>query len=334
MNKQINSTVLKLYSIFTLTLFSSGTLAAGLNPVSWDLTLNITTNPGLDSVAVDSILENKLFLDVNYLDKVGGGIGVVRQDVSFDGNGDINNELVHANGWFSWYPSSLGGKFTISLDAFDGSDNAFFITDVTTTTTNPGQGQGQGQTVTTITATVTPESISVINPAFSYLNSSKTFYAELSYAKSDYEAESGSNSLEAEQWSPAVGFGFNENYDWLQLRYYSVDLSNGLRTNGAVDSSAFSASYTHWLEGNAQKGLHFVNLTLLAGDRLYGVEQDVRKIFNVTDQQTGSMIVGGNIKFSSSADMSIYVGFEQYEDLSNELDYDNTFVDITFGIHW
>ena len=167
------------------------------------------------------------------------------------------------------------------------------------------------------------------------MNYNKTLYLDLSYAASEYKtSDTTVGNLKVDQWSPAIGFGFNEQYDWLQFRLFYVDLSSDLRTPGTDNTLAASAGWTHWFKQPRFLSAQKFNVTLLLGERLYGVDSDARKIYNLTDMQTGSAILG--IHWGKNDDVNIYVysGYEKFRDIASNDNYNSLFIFTGISTLW
>lgn len=313
-------------------------LAASISPFSWNLTANLTLNPGLDLDYVDDMLENKLFLDLSYLDKYGGGIGVIHQMQSFVGS-DISNDLFHANAWMAFYPQFIDGKLTTSLSMYQGSDlervSSIEIVDAGSGN-GPGPGPGPGNNSSYYLVNKQRYDVLILNPSVSFMNQDKTFFASLSFSQSQYETSGFPEyDVDVQQWSPAIGFTLVNPFNWIQLRYFHNQLSGESYTSDS-DSSSDGASigWTHWFQEQSPLGLGSMNATVLIGKRYFAVEQDVRKVFNVYDQQTGSFIFGATWKISDRFTFYTYAGYERFKEVSSQSKYDNVFLDFTLNLNW
>ena len=79
--------------------------------------------------------------------------------------------------------------------------------------------------------------LKIVAPQISYTGLDEKFYLDLGYARSSYgEADALVGDLELDQFTPTLGFGFNESSDWLQFRGYLINVSNPSRAQGGTGS--------------------------------------------------------------------------------------------------
>ena len=248
----------------------------------------------------DTQTELSFFTDADYLENYGFAVGLIDQNREQKSLGNIADSILFLGGRYHFYPETLPGKLTISLEAYKQNDL-----------------------------------LEIISPAVLFLNYKKTFYAALGYTQSDYDSTfPGSGNLKVKQWAPAIGFSFNDQYDWLQLRYYNIALSNDARNPGITKTSAGELKLTHWIKKKEGSRLDNIQIILLAGERLYAVDPDARKIFNFADVQTAAYSVGGNWKLSSKNEFYIFAGMEEYKEAFLNESYSNVFVFSGYKISW
>lgn len=359
--------------IITLLCFSSLSISSlvcsnavmasnSLSPVSWQTNLHFTTHPGLDSQTVESMYDARIFLDVDYLDRWNGALGVIQQSRSLTDGRSVDNSLFFSHVGRNWHPSGLNGRVSVGLNAYYGSDLQFIAVASQVATINalaasgpqagpgPGSGSGSGSDSGSgrggsgpgpgpgtgniqIAVNLNEESLWIVNPKISYLNQAKTFYLDAGFSRSEYQADQQpERDVSVTQFSPAIGFAFNQQYDWLQFRYFGIQLSTDTRTPGVKSSHALSTTWTHWLANRPKPGFESITLNLLLGERLFAVEQDVRTFYYTNDQQQGSLIAGVNGWLSKRIQCSGYIGLERYKDLSTQSDYDDVFLTFNLSI--
>jgi hypothetical protein len=339
-------------SIISALLCLPGSLvhAEAVEPMQLETSAIVSFDSLAQSVALTGQYEVSLFLDVTYLENKGIGIGFIRQDQGQDNNDDIVNNIMHYNAWFSCYPEVLPGKVSFALNYYHGSESIHGVSGSGGSGANPGPGAGPGPgsgpapgpgpgsskpSPATVTVTAFTDSLDIINPVLSFINYPKSLYLDIGYASSKYKAsDTGVGDLTVSQWSPAVGFAFNDQYDWLQLRYYSIDLSNDTRTPGVNHTHAGSLSWSHWLKKDSNRIPDNVTVSVLTGKRLYAVDHDIRKVYNLTDMQTHSYIVGANWNIGVSSDVYIYTSYEQYKDVTNNDNYSSLFLYTGITTRW
>jgi hypothetical protein len=153
--------------------------------------------------------------------------------------------------------------------------------------------------------------------------------ADLGYALSSYHG-----NLALHQFTPTVGFGFNEQYDWVQLRGYIIHSSNSQRTEGKTNTYSLEGKWFHYFKPGALLGLDRVQATVLAGKRIFAVDGDAGAVYNLADMQKGSLSLGANWKLGGGWAILAIGGYERYEDGDIDDDYDNRFVYLDLSKSW
>lgn len=300
----------------------------------------VTFIPNANSAALDRQYELRAFFDASYLDKYGAGVGYIYQNQRYNNSDEIGNDLFHVDVWYSAYPELLPGRMTFMLGAYRQQDSDYQVETTTLSPSaggpGPGSNMGNGMRSGRVSTSVTrsTDSLDVFNPEVSFLNYNKTFYLDLGYARSDYQSTAEEiGDLQVTQWSATTGFAFNERYDWLQARIYRIKLSNDVRSPGTDATNAAVLSWTHWLKSRPAK-LESLTLKALLGKRIYAVDSEIRKVYNLTDLEKGSIIVGTNWAISEATKLYVYGGYETFEDLADEEDYNSAFIDLGLSIRW
>jgi len=292
---------------------------------------NINFSAFSKSENLDTQTELSFFIDADYLENYGLSAGLIYQNQGQNSFNDISNSIFFLGGRYHIYPESLPGKLSLSLDAYRESENTTVKT-TRTEATGPGPG---GTPTMTITTELINDSMEIFNPAISFLNYAKTFYVDLGYTQSKYgSTDPAIGVLTVKQWTPTVGFSFNDQYDWLQFRYYIIDLSNDARSPGVTKTTAGEFKLTHWTKKKENSSLDNVQFILLTGKRLFAVDRDARKVYNLADMQTSTFSMGGNWKPASKNEFYIYAGVENYEDPFSNQNYSNIFLYSGYKKYW
>jgi len=291
---------------------------------------NLTLNSYSQSSLLDVQYELGLFLDTSHLDNTGFGIGYIRQNQALNNRQDIIDNMLYLGAWRAFYPEALPGKLVATLDVYRGSES---LSGSSGGTPGPGGPMMPKPSPPSMLSSFT-DSLNVINPRLAFSSFSKTWYGDISYARSRYDSNDASISdLTVKQWAPAVALLFNDQYDRLQWRHYAVELSNDNRTPGVDSTRANELKWTHWFAPN--KGtLNHVQLIILQGERLYGVDYEARKIFKLSDMQTASYALGADWSLASGSDVYLYAGLEQYTDLGLDDDYNSAFIYLGIARQW
>jgi len=322
------SKILLFHLIFSI--LTSNTLFAD-NQIPWYLSssANINLSAFSESEVIDTQAELSFFIDADYVEKFSLSAGFIYQNQkSISG---ISNNILYLGGQYHIYPESLPGKVTLSIDTYNENENS---TVKKTSTNMPGPGGGMSPTVTITTERIS-NSLKIVNPLFSFMNYTKSLYAGLGYAYSEYaSSDTEIEKFKVKQWTPTLGFSFNDQYNWLILRHYNIDLLNDSRSPGITKTSAYEIKLTHWVKNTNNSSLDNLQFSFLTGDRLFAVDHDARKIYNLSDMQTAALSIGGNWKYKYKNSFYIYTGLEEYKNTFSNNNYYNVFIYSGFIKHW
>jgi hypothetical protein len=243
-----------------------------------------------------------LVLSADYLEKGGYTLGVTRTDVKGRaGTADIGQNALFASGRLNFTPDSLSGRLTARLDLHAiGNDDATGDTD----------------------------GVRVVAPQASYLSFDKRSYFDLGYARSTYR-----NSLSVNQWTPTIGFGFNQGADWLQLRGWFIDPSNAARAQGKDSTAALETKWTHWLAPN-RLGIDNLKASLLLGERIYAVDGDAGSVSNLADIQRGGASLGAEWKLGRAGKLLLQFGQDRYRNATLADDYKSNYGYLWLSTQW
>ena len=161
------------------------------------------------------------------------------------------------------------------------------------------------------------------------MNYAKTFYADLGYAYSEYD---GTTSTEVDQITPTIGFGWNESYDWLQLRGYFIKINESVPTYTDDQFNSLEAKYTHWFADSTS--IDYLRLSALLGERLLAVDPDAATIYSTADKQTGSIAASMQWKLSQTTNLLGLVSYNKYENQPLNDPYNSLLFYLNMQFQW
>jgi len=244
-----------------------------------------------------------LFVAADYRDEAGLTLGYNRTKVTYKlGIEDLKQNTYYASGRVHFDGGNLDGRFTARVDGY------YIDNDDPTKNTDEGR---------------------IIAPQVSYMSNDKNLYVDMGYALSNY-----SGSLTLHQFTPTVGFGFNEQYDWVQLRGYVIHSSNSVRTDGKDNTYSLEGKWFHYFKPGAMLGLERVQATVLAGKRIFAVDSDAGSVYNLAYLQKSSVSVGAKWNLGGGWGILAIAGYERYEDADIDDDYDNRFGYLDLSKSW
>ncbi|RLL51331.1 hypothetical protein D8Y20_09600 [Mariprofundus sp. EBB-1] len=250
-----------------------------------------------------SIASGGLILSADYLELGGFALGSSYTKLAFrNGTTDINQQSYYASLHYNLYLDVLPGPITLRLDGHAINNN-----------------DTSGNT----------DNVRVVAPQLSFLNYNKTFYADFGYAYSIYQ-----NNLKIHQFTPTLGFGFNDSADWVRLRGYVIAPSNALRAQNKSSTSALEAQWTHWFAPDAWHKLNNIKISGLVGERIYAVDNDAATVYNLTDVQRGSVSLALQWKLTQAVSLMLMAGNENYLNNTTADSYNNRYGYLNLSSQW
>jgi len=272
---------------------------------AWQLSAsaNIGFSGYQNSQRADSQGEFSAFVDGQYLDGLGIGAGYINQDRNLSSASGLVNNIIYLGAWKTLYTDAIPGKLTVFIDTYTVNGDGSVV-----------QGMGKGASATT---QVDTDDIDVINPTLVYTSASKDLSFELSYARSRLVSDTASQpDVTVSQWAPALALFINDRYDRLYLKRYAIDLSNDSRAAGITSTAGTELKWTHWYQAGGT-GLRDMTVAVLTGQRLYGVDREIRRVDSFAEILTGMATVGATWGLSQSSAFYAYAGLARYKDVED-----------------
>lgn len=258
-----------------------------------------------ESVSREATLNLGVYVIADYLENASLSFGYNYTFVDMSPNIEVDEHLLHAGGKYSWFSDAMSGKLSLALDGYGGK-----YTTSTTTTSGGGGGGGMGGSSRLTTSESTD--ITVLHPQVSFINFGKTFYTDVGYAYSEYDSGT-TYDIEANQITPTLGIGWNNAYDWLQVRGYFISLDQQTRVLNDDDFTSAEFKYIHWFTEKSPPYFNNFRLTLLVGERVLAVDPDAKSVYSVSDKQTGSVSIAGQWSLTESLKLMLLAGYDEYE---------------------
>lgn len=274
---------------------------------TWTMTLTpqLTYGAYNNSPTRDTVASAGILAAAQYLERGGIAVSLSRTELKMLQNAPtLNQNSGGLSGYWNLTPDLLPGHLTLRAEVLRAENN-----DTTNET----------------------DEVNVISPQVSFLNYSKTCYFDLGYAHSRYgDSAIGNGSLAVVQWTPTVGFGFNDGYDWLQLRTFNILVSNAARAQNNSGTNATEVKWTHyfspeeWLPEQVQLGALF-------GKRIYAV--DSGNIYNSSDIQQGGASLAVQWLLTSDVRLMMQSGQDRYL-TGGGITYSGTYIYIGISNQW
>ena len=277
---------------------------------------------------LDNLSGFGLRLGADYLERGGFKLGYNAHHKNFiavasDDPRELDENVFYLSGHGNFHPSVLPGRLTLRLDGYDGRDD--YHSRVTV-------GGGMGVHTQQQTST---DRFWVLNPMLSFINFAKTLYLDLGYAQSHYHSDDGAtDDLTVRQWTPTLGLGFNQAYDWLQLRAYFINPSASNRLSAADSSQALEVKWSHWFGLHAPLRLHSLTLAVLGGERRYAVDSDTYALVNVPDLQKEAVTLAAGWQLAERTEVLLAASYARYRDTAYADDYDSSLLFVSLSQRW
>jgi hypothetical protein len=251
---------------------------------SWKFQLDLQGEGGgyRNSLFRNYYISGGIYIHANH--KNGGiSLGYNRSRIDFKfGIGDIFQEDYYASGRLHFKPAVLEGELTTRFDFYRINNN------------DPGNYT---------------DDIIILAPQISWINRSRTVYLDVGYARSIYRRD-----LDVDQFTPTIGFAFNDGYDWIQLRTYLIKSSNSLRSQGKAETVAVDAKWTHYFGQDKPLGfLEYIRVSLLVGERVFAVDGDAVDVFNLSNTQKGTISLMTKWALTEKQKILLGMGLSRYK---------------------
>lgn len=250
---------------------------------------NITQGMYSGSQARKTLTDFGVHISGDYLERGGLSLGLNQTSIAMKSAPLTSQQSQMLSGRMQFWPDFLAGKFTTRIDLHHISNN-----DTTGNTSG----------------------VSVIAPQLSWLSDDASLYLDLGYADSKYKTQ-----LNPKQYTPTLGFAFNDASDWLQLRGYLIRgldpaLASNLKSTSAVDTQ-----WTHFLSAKSALVPTSFNLKLSSGERIFAVDMDAQSVANLSDIHKGGVSLGLTWKVARSTDLLIVLAQSRFQDVTLNNDY-------------
>ena len=268
-----------------------------------------------------SVLNAGYYLSADYLDSGNLGFGYTSTLTKFGNNVDDSGELLYLSAQKHFFPDSLPGKLSLRGAIWQGEDRIKFR-DSSTNSNSSGSASNSGtrsslkylqnRPIRLDSGSIAETTdISAYYAELAFLNYRKSFYADAGYAHSDYD---NSSKTKVDQLTTSLGFGWNQSYDWLQLRIYLIETEQQLASFNEDRFESVELKYTQWYSDEPPSSIEFVRLTALFGERILAVDPDTAAIYSIADTQNASLAASIQWKLSAQSKVLTSIQYDRYQD--------------------
>lgn len=270
-----------------------------------------------------------VYLEADYLDSGGVSAGYNFTFSTFDNNAELTEHMFYLSGRYHHFTDVLPGKLTYRLDGYIGEDTLRY--NVNNPPGSIGGGGMGGRMMGGGTSTISESTdIFAYQPIIAFINHAKTYYVNIGYAYSKYD---GISETEVDQLTPTVGFGWNDSFDWLQLRGFFIEVESATSSRSSEKFESLEIKYTHWFSDTSSSAPELWRISVVAGERLFAIDPDAAVIYSTADKQTASLTASMQWKLSDTSRVLTLINYNQYESDIQE-DYDSMLVYINLQRRW
>jgi len=335
MNIQINklsTTLLATLFIFNVMLLKTEYCQADDGDWQNKITPHLYWQGYNDSDTHNNTVNIGVYLNSEYLDSDKLTIGYYNTNTFLKNKALLSESIFHLSGQHDIFLDIMPGKLTLRLDTYFGESILEY------NTANPpgsmgGGGMGDsGKTTGGGSVTIKETAnMSSFQPQLGYSNLSKTFYANIGYAYSKYN---GTSTTEVKQLTPTIAFGWNDSYDWLQLRAYQININDTASAYNKNKFESLEAKYTHWIKDSNLYNIEYVRFSILSGERVLAVDSDARIIYSSADMQKGSVEASVQWKVSKNDKILALMNYSRYTNQVSLDDYNSVLLYINYQNQW
>lgn len=264
-----------------------------------------------DSVLREDFYSASAWLNIDYLDEYSFSFAYNNLKINYKdaGSGAFNIVQEAFTGRFQYYfyNDALAGKITTQLVAYR------LIND------SPAAMAG---------------SATIISPKLAYMHYDKDLSVDIEYVWSDYASSNLGSNLIIQQFAPSIGFGFNQNSDWLELKAYLITSNDKSQSQGEGSLTSARVKWKHWLDPEAIFGVNSFFIDALAGQRIFAVDNETYTVFNLEDIQQESVLLGFGWRPGEDFDISAVAGIEKYKNKIIDNTYNREYFYISLTKHW
>jgi len=174
------------------------------------------------------------------------------------------------------------------------------------------------------------DSVTAFTTTLSYRPWSQRWNLEAGAAQSNY----GGN-FNVTQATATFGVGFNDNYDWLQIKGFAIRPAKNASTPFQThDTNSAELSWKHWFTGRGHFRIDSVYVAGMLGKRQFAVDSSHFLLQNLSDIQTNNYSAGINFRLDDCWLLGFTGSLSHYrnETLGNQ--YQDSSIHINLSTKW
>jgi len=258
------------------------------------------------STVRDHLIGTGLYVNGDYLEDSGFTFGYNQRAVLLKDTTKIIEHDIFAGVRLSQFSDRLAGQFTLRLDAHRIEDHNLTYLD----------------------------RINVETARISFLNLGKTYYVDLGYARSNYVADMTTlDDMRVQQWTSTLGLAWGER-EWLQARGYSIKHAASNRMIEMNSNRAGEFKWVHRFDLRDGRGAEHVEISTLAGKRIFAVDPDSSDVYSLSDMQRAAAAIALRWRIGAATHVLTMAGRQSYENLASGQTYSGRYIYLNVTTTW
>lgn len=151
------------------------------------------------------------------------------------------------------------------------------------------------------------DGVRVIAPQVSWLSYSLPLKLDLGYARSSYH-----DMATVHQISTGLGFGFNSQQNWVQIRGYAINNLDRGYALGQPSTRATEFKLTQFLPRGNPFVPTSITLGVESGKKIYSVDMLTQTVYNLPMVNEGSKNIAATWQLSSGTDFTLFASKTEY----------------------
>jgi hypothetical protein len=151
------------------------------------------------------------------------------------------------------------------------------------------------------------DGVRVVAPQITWMASTSPLKLDLSYANSSYR-----NMPAVHQVGSGIGFGFNDQRNWLQIRGYVINQLERAYALGYTTTRSSEIKLTQFLSEKISPIPTSVSVGIERGKKIYNVDMVSQTVYNLPMLNVGGENVSVNWKLSNDTDFTLHANRTKY----------------------
>lgn len=151
------------------------------------------------------------------------------------------------------------------------------------------------------------DGVRVIAPQVTWLSFSQALKLDVGYASSSYRGTSTVHQL-----SYGLGFGFNQNKNWLQTRGYLIKNLDPINSLGQTSTRGANMALTHFFQSQTVWIPSSITFGLERGRKVYGVDVQTQTVYNLPMLNEGGESLSASWALNRSTNLNLQANHTRY----------------------